>query len=224
MAKTAKDYPVTFPYGATSWPYTSSSPHRGEDRSMPLRTPVEVNNTLIGYAGTTGFSTGVHTHTQKVENYQVVNPKGGGFDVPEPTVVYDVGYDGDSVGNYVRFVDGDGVDWSIFHLDEITVEINEKLGKSMYPTEEDVNYFFDTYLRYAPTQRQIELYTGRPWQELMNNVCGTLRNSLEDQSYKVSQAGEKIANRDKEIEALEEELNNSSYQPIKETLYRKDSI
>lgn len=85
MAKTAKDYKVTFPYKARDGVYyaekgkRNSLPpvgdgriatrngkvgkyHRGEDRAMPTGTPVIVNNTKIGMSGSTGASSGPHLH------------------------------------------------------------------------------------------------------------------------------------------------------------------
>lgn len=65
MTKTIKEYPVTFPYGATSWPYSRLKPHRGDDRAAPTGTPIKVRNKIIGYVGTTGYSTGPHLHSCK---------------------------------------------------------------------------------------------------------------------------------------------------------------
>lgn len=127
----AKDYLISFGYGATTPPYSLLHPHKGEDRKMPLRTPIKVNGTLVGYAGSTGESTGVHTHTQKINNSRVENPQGGGFDVPQPTTVVSTGFN-DEIGNFVRYMDASGVTWSIFHMDEpAVVKVKDKLGKSM---------------------------------------------------------------------------------------------
>jgi hypothetical protein len=126
--KTAKDYPVTFPYGATTSPYNINNPHKGEDRKMPLGTPVVVNGLLIGYAGTTGNSTGVHTHTQKVVGDRVVHPQGGGYDVPLPVKIIATGYRSD-IGNYVRYIDATGVIWSVFHLEQIKCKVGDIIMK-----------------------------------------------------------------------------------------------
>lgn len=137
MSKTAADYPVTFPFGATTFPYSKQHPHMGEDRKMPLNTEVWVSKTLIGLAGTTGKSTGVHTHTQKIVSGEVVNPKGGGFNVPLPAVVIETGtlwtnpLKYREIGNFVRIKDAKGVVWSFFHLNKVLVKKGDKIGVKM---------------------------------------------------------------------------------------------
>lgn len=139
---TAKDYKVTFPYMATTAPYSPTRPHLGEDRKMPLGTPIEVNGVLVGYAGTTGKSTGVHTHTQRVYGGAVIHPQGGGFDVPQPAVVTETGYKKDTIGYYVRYKDGQGFEWSIFHMDKpASVRVGQQLikGDTMQLTKDHLD-------------------------------------------------------------------------------------
>ena len=136
--RTAKDFPIKHPYGATYSPWSVKRPHLGEDRPMPLGTPIEVNGVLVGYAGTTGLSTGVHTHTQRVYGGAVIHPQGGGFDVPQPTVVTETGYKRDSIGYYVRYKDGQGFEWSIFHMDSPAIV---RVGQQLINEEEAVVTF-----------------------------------------------------------------------------------
>lgn len=62
---TAKDYKVKHPYGATYSPWSKTSPHRGNDRSTPTGTVVEIAGVNCGLTGNTGESSAPHLHTQE---------------------------------------------------------------------------------------------------------------------------------------------------------------
>lgn len=62
--KPVNQYPISFSYGATSYPYSASRPHRGNDRACPKGTPIIIGGTTIGLVGSTGWATGSHLHTQ----------------------------------------------------------------------------------------------------------------------------------------------------------------
>lgn len=123
---TAKDYPVTFPYGATSAPYgTSTNPyHRGDDRGMPLGTAVVVNGVVIGLSGSTGWSSGPHLHIGKWLSGKDVNPNGGGFDLPNAKVTQ-VGEDSVN-GKFVR-IQSDNFSWVYLHLSKQLVSVGQVL-------------------------------------------------------------------------------------------------
>lgn len=176
----AKDYSVTFKYGATTAPYSPTHPHLGEDRKMPLRTLINVNGVLVGYAGTTGVSTGVHTHTQRVYGNSVVHPQGGGFDVPQPCVVTETGLRKD-IGYYVRYKDGQGFIWSIFHMDKpATVHVGQQLIKEeqVAISKERVEAVFKGYLNRTASQEEINYWTNpiRKSEELDDNAATTRFN------------------------------------------------
>lgn len=126
------DYPITFPYGATSAPYSSTNPHKGEDRAAPKGTQVPVNGVLIGTVGTTGFSTGNHLHVQKfsLATGNRVHPRGGGKTLPNAVVTHVDTEGATGKGKFVRVRSG-SYDWEYLHLDTIKVKVGEKLGEDM---------------------------------------------------------------------------------------------
>lgn len=131
--KTAKDYKVTFPYGATDGTYygvtARSKPtyigsyHRGDDRAMPQGTPVVVNGVQIGLSGQTGAADGPHLHVGRFVNSLDTNPQGG-FSFKN-AVVTEIGED-DVNGKYVR-VQADGASWVYLHLSKQTAKVGQKL-------------------------------------------------------------------------------------------------
>jgi len=209
----AKDYPVTFPYGATTPPYSLTHPHKGEDRKMPKRTEVRINGTLVGYAGTTGKSTGVHTHTQKVADNRVVNPRGGGFDVPQPTTVVATGFNLE-IGNYIRYMDNDGVMWSIFHLDELPlVKVNDKLGEenmldATIQNEEDNRQLFLAWCARNPYPHEVGRYIGKKVKDAFNDIAKNAnRKDIDKMCVAYYKNGSQIP--------------TNGFVPVNEQLYRK---
>jgi hypothetical protein len=143
--KQASDYPISFPYGATSAPYgTAALPyHRGDDRAMPNGTPVIVNGVQIGLSNNTGFSTGSHLHLGRFQGGKDTNPNGQGFNLKAPVMVTTVASDATN-GKYVRLTDGDGVQWVYLHLQSQSVTQGQEL-KGGSPQGDDMLTLDDRY-------------------------------------------------------------------------------
>jgi hypothetical protein len=156
---------------------------------MPLRTPIEVNGVLVCCAGTTGISTGVHTHTQRQDkNGKVINPQGGGFDVPQPCYVTETGYRKD-IGYYVRYKDGNGETWSQFHMDSpATVRVGQQLIKEeeVPLTQGQVDKAIKMGLRREPTQAEL---TNQEFANSAGLLIETLWNNGGEAFYKSNSTG-----------------------------------
>jgi hypothetical protein len=122
---TASDYGVTTPYGQIPGYPLNGGYHSGEDRIMPINTPIVINNTTtIGFSGNSGSSTGAHLHIGRFMNGQPTNPQGRGFTLPAPAIVTDTGQDATN-GKYVGLRDAQGVRWVYCHLNVISVSKNQ---------------------------------------------------------------------------------------------------
>lgn len=154
----AKDYQITFPFGATAAPYSPSNPHKGDDRAMPTGTPVTVNGKSIALSGNSGQSTGAHLHLQKNVNGVPTNPQGQGFDLDSP-VVDGTGYDQFN-GNYVRLRDKQGVLWYYLHLSEILVKQGDRIGGDVL-TDDITKYLYGAFTGREPNQGELDSWRGR---------------------------------------------------------------
>lgn len=130
--KTIWSYPVKYPYGYSK--AYGNTFHTGVDRTVTDRRTdivVTVNGRGIGIAGTTGLSTGIHTHIGKWSGGNHSNPGNGGATF-KSAIVTQVGSDPRN-GNFVR-VRGDGFDWVYLHLSKITCKVGQKLVAPVAPT------------------------------------------------------------------------------------------
>lgn len=174
---TAQDYKVTFPYGATTAPYTPSRPHRGNDRAAPLGTPVVVQGVTIGLVGATGFATGSHLHTQAGTDQACQNT----FD-PTPLefqagTVVDFGY-GSQWGNYITLKVGTKY-ITYCHLSKINVTLGQVIKKEnlVKPTRNEVIGAFQKYARQNPTEDQIKHYMKRDTRVLYYDLLQVVQRS-----------------------------------------------
>lgn len=134
----AKDYPVTFGYGAKTTingvPYT----HRGEDRRMPTGTEIWVGDTKIGTSGNTGKSTGPHLHLQvgtDSASQQTINPSPYWF---KPGTVTNLRTT--NTGDWGKFVTiKTGDKYATYaHLDTVNVSVGQVIKEANMPVPTDL--------------------------------------------------------------------------------------
>lgn len=171
---TAKDFPITFPYGATSSPYSQANPHRGNDRKMPTGTKVQIGSTALGSSGNTGASNGPHLHTQEwlqtVSNVRKPQNEFKGGTVVNTGI-------GPTWGLFVTIKCEDGWNISYCHLSKISVKIGDKIDD----TEEEMIdkemaiWLWRTSQKmvYSPTDKQIKSIIGK-------NVTDVLKDWYND--------------------------------------------
>lgn len=190
---TAKNYPITQPFGQDPTYPLNNGFHRGIDYGCPTGTPVEINNTVIGLSGASGAVTGPHLHVGKFVNGAPVDPTGG-FELSD-AVVSEVGSDSIN-GNFVKLKTADAL-WVYLHLSKVLVskgqvikgedmgqiealtkqrdDVTNKLieaEKANIATGEEVTKAFLTVQKKEPSKEQYVFYTTRPRIYLYNDLLG----------------------------------------------------
>lgn len=162
---TASDYQISFPYGATSTPYSPAHPHRGDDRPCPTGTPVVLAGTQIGLTGATGFVSGPHLHIQEW-NGNVANTRKPQNSFKPGTVVQAA--TSSDFGNYVTIQCADGWNDSYCHLSRIDVKVGQVIGDIMVNKGDIVN--MAALAGWKPPQNYIDFWNGKSWHDFMYDL------------------------------------------------------
>lgn len=164
--KDLAQYKITFPYGATSPPYSSTRPHRGDDRACPIGTPILIGSTNVALTGNTGLSTGPHCHVQEWQNLKSNTRKpqnafkGG--------LVYEVKTAAD-LGNYVTIRAEDGWNTTYAHLSKINVTKGQTVGMSADKvSREELIEIHRGFLMSEPGPAFLDAYTGARLQDVLH--------------------------------------------------------
>lgn len=228
----AKVYSINFPYGATSYPYSVSSPHRGNDRPCPTGTPIVIGNTTIGWTGSTGWATGPHLHTQAgTDMYaqRTVNPAPYEF---QPGKVVAKGW-GDQWGNYVIIQVGSHY-ICYAHLSQTNVSVGQVINATPLEGGNAVDTIKSMYWRLLgreADQSGIDTYTKVAGTKGWQFVYTDLKNSPEGQRdwdrrnpTRVKRLETEVHNKNQTIANLQTALANEQNKPPREVVKEVEKI
>lgn len=181
---TARDYPVTFGYGAVDNEYYfASKPHRGNDRPTPNGTSIYIGDTLIGLTGATGRVSGAHLHTQAGSDEWCQNTWNPGSLEFQPGTVAHVGT-ADQWGNYIIINTGGGY-ICYAHLSKIYVQEGQVIKGAVSAggnTVDTLKSMFWRLLGREIDQDAINHYTDQVNKKGWEFVYNDIKNSAEGQA------------------------------------------
>lgn len=210
--KDASQYPVTFPFGATTAPYSIASPHQGDDHAMPTGTKIIVNGTLVALSGASGLGvTGPHLHIGHYINAVAVNPNGQGFNLKSPVTVYDCSSTVRD-GNYVRLLDGDGTIWLYDHCSKNDIVTKgQKIGGTVSASQDKVDETtvrleYNNALVRDASQDEVNarVSSGQTVEELQRDIQGSAEHEEVLRLYELG----------KQAEAEKWGPSNGNFQPV----------
>src|SRR3990167_8069700 len=224
----AQNYDVTFGYGAKDGKYYGTNGsiglyHKGNDRSTPVGTPIDIGGTTIGLTGKSGAVSGAHLHTQAGTDLACRNT----FDPTpiefKPGIVVATGF-GNQWGNYITLQVGDKY-ITYAHLSQINVKVGQIIGgKNMKPaTTQDVDDIIGALWGANKTNTPAQdianhhkNWDGKPFYDVWRASLDDPRTfAYADKCYKAinnNPLQKEVDARDKKIAALEGDIKNV-YEP-----------
>lgn len=155
------DYPIYYPYNATSPPYSPGQPHKGNDYALQESDPVIIEGTQIGKTGHTGWADGPHVHVQAGRDEWAQNPINPTSYVGKPGIAVKTGF-GSQWGNYVCVRVGD-VNVFYCHLSRIDVNVGDIIGGDMATDQQKtawINYEHENVFGKPAPQPVIDSWRG----------------------------------------------------------------
>lgn len=223
---TARDYNITFGYGAQDLYYygpngTVGKYHRGNDRPCPTGTAIDIGGVVIGLTGATGLVSGPHLHTQACtagSNYaDDFNPSP--FEFKYGTVVK-AGWH-PQFGNHIVIRVGN-VDIAYAHLSKINVAVGQQIGTSEVANAEQVKNLYRGVLRREADPGGLANYTGRDANQIVAEMLGSQEKRNLDAN--INSLNQGVADRDRIIADLRTALTNEQNKPAKEVIKEVEKI
>ncbi len=175
--KSAQDYPINFPYGATDYPYGKPELpfHRGDDRATPNGTKLIIQNKLCALTGESGFVTGPHLHIQEW--------KGTVYDTRKPQNAFKPGLVttisnnvNQQWGRYITISNEDGWNTTYCHLSEIYVSKGDIIKEEDTMTPSALNALSQAAWNKPADDKFIKSYTGKDVEKTIVDVLNSSAN------------------------------------------------
>lgn len=213
----AQDYPVTFGYKAQDGYYYGPNGlvgpyHRGNDREMPMRTPIIVNGVRLGLSGNKeynpSYTIGPHLHTGAYRGAQDIDPTPYEFNAVGAKVIK-AGYLGQNEGDGVVLQGTDGINRWYLHMDRVDATIGQVIGGQDVATDQQID-------QWISTQHQIAF--GKPPSDaIFNDWRPVLKNNFVDGSLSL------LAGIDSNAGALKNQPPTppSNYEPVPYPVFKE---
>lgn len=213
----ARDYPITFAYGAQDGKYYGPNGsvgafHRGDDYACPSGTPIVIGSTTIGNTGATGLVSGPHLHIQEWQGSTSNTRK------PQNSFkggrVAGVGT-GTAWGKYVTIESG-GWYTTYAHLSSQAVKVGQTIGGDDMITKQSLDFIFQQLLGRLPDPGAYAHYVGNYTTDFVitdvsgsqerKNVIASQKAVETARAKELSTAQTRISTLERQVSGLQEQV------------------